>query len=390
MRCQRLLCIGVTMSALVLQVSSQNPGSKSPPPPPPKTVKADAKGLYESKLGGFKVAFPSDPVVSTRDTETSYGQTKVTTYTLLSTLAAYVVVHLDFPTAIKDKFDLDTRFDSMRDIQMKTSSSRLISETELFFGDNYGRDIVIANDKATTWTRAFVVGQRLFGLTVVTPGNFPTQSTTLKTSNEERVKKFYNSFVVTNIPKPLLEVVELPSDFGVTTTGSTFSSSALGVSFQTPAEWKVVETGDADALFEIGKDEVSRTQPKLAEHLRSTETNRLLLTVSKTELDRAISPAIMTVIVERVSYPNFLPISVAENFSRYLGPSHKVVMKPTLQKLGGVEFAVTETQNSESKSYLRVFFANRRGMCLEFSLVYKDKGDLNVMLRSLETLAFDK
>lgn len=373
--------------------------SQQPPPPPPPvrmTVQGTASapekltGLFESKEGGFKIAFPAKPIVQSRETESSFGKATMKLYVLPTTFANYTVVHFDFPTAIKDKFDLDTRFDAIRDNQLKRADTRLVSENELYFGSHYGRDIVMADTQATHWIRVLIVEQRLFLIGVQTKGNYATQSPTLKELNEARAKKFFDSFTVTEIPKPAMTAVEIPEDLGVSVNGSTFVSEFLGISFEVPKGWVVLDPDEKDLVLELGKEEVARKQPRLSERMTAANS-RVLFGASKSPLGTSVNTALLLVAVEKSPYPNFLALSAAKSsITAFPDKAEKVIKPPTVQVIGGIEFAWLETFDTEKKLTQRMYFANRNGLVLEFALTYSDPADLDPMLRSLESLKAKK
>ena len=383
----KLLFTSILFLCALIPVTAQ-----SPPPPPPRIrleapkPPAPLSGPFESKEGGFKMAFPAMPTVQSRDSETSFGKTTMRVYSLLTSLASYSLVHIDFPTAIKEKFDLDTRFDAMRDGELRRKNGRLISESELYFGSHYGRDIVIEDTRSTHWLRAIMVEQRLFVMGVETKGNYATQTGVLKTATEARVKKFLDSFTVTEIPKPSMSAVELPPDFGVSMNGSTFTSTFLDVSLDVPKGWIVLESADAQLLLDLGKESISKTRPKLAEYIHAGNS-RILLAVSKSSLETSLNQALLVIGVEKAPYPNFLALSAAKTYvASFLDKTDKVVKEPTIQKIGGLEFAWVETHDPAAKVYQRMYFANRKGVSFEFSLTYSDPADLAPMIRSLESL----
>lgn len=359
--------------------------------PPPKVLLEAPKssalsGPYASKEGGFTIAFPATPAVEISESASSFGKTTMKVYSLPTSLAMYSLVYLDFPTAIKDKFDLDTRFDAMREGQLKRTSGRVITENEVYFGSHYGRDVVLEYGQSTHWIRAIMVEQRLFVIVVQTKGNYATQAAALKTANAARAKKFFDSFAVTNIPAPATSAVDLPEDFGTTVANSAFSSAFLGVSFDLPKGWTVLDSDQNQLLLEMGKEDISKTRPMLAEHMTHSNA-RILLSVSKTPIETSVNNAILVVGVERASYPNFLALSAAKtSVTTFVDKSKTLVIEPKLQTIGGIEFAWFELSDSLSKLSQRMYYANRKGMVFEIVLTYTDQKDLQHMLRSVESL----
>ena len=130
----------------VTNLAAQRPRelAEAPPPPAPAPTKP-----WESEDGGFKVFFPGKPTVKTSEINSSFGKTSFTEVALGTSLANYSVAYLDFPTAITDKYDLDARFDLMRDGQVKRLSARVVEDSQLSFGGHYGRSNVFETEKET-------------------------------------------------------------------------------------------------------------------------------------------------------------------------------------------------------------------------------------------------
>lgn len=365
-------------------------GQVAPPPPPRVATGRDtAAGPFESREGGFKVQFPGPPTHEFRDVDVSFGKARIHTFTRGTALGAYTVGYLDFPTAIKDKFDLDTRFDVMREAQVKRVNGRVMEENEHYHGTNYGRHLVIESEEITQTFRVIMVEQRLFTLTVITRGKLSRQTGALKASNEQRIKRFMDSFTVTQIPKPELTAIELPADFGVSIEKDLFRSSYFGVSMQLPKGWHILAAAESEVLLEIGKEEIGRRNRRLADHITSGNS-RILATISKTPIEESVSPAMIVIGAEKAPYPNFLATAAAKTFvSAFLDRAEKVIKQPTSETIGGIPFSWAETYDSASKVKQRIYFANVKGVAFEVGLTYSDDADLGVMLKALETIRLE-
>ena len=380
---------------LIVFVGSSAQAQTNPPPPPPPvriSVKGDrakpSSADFVSEKGGFRVTFPSKPSVNVIPYESSFGNSSMVAHTVGTAFASYGVVYLDFPTIMSDRYDLNVRFDSMRDANLKRMSGRVLSENEYFFGTNYGREMVIEGQRSTLTSRSFVVGPRLFVLTVETPGQMSSQSEKLRTANKDRIKRFFDSFAVTRTIEAAEERVELPRDFGVVVEEGVFRSQYFNATLKIPQDWIVMERDDAEHLFELGKEEVNRSDPALAAHI-TNETARILSIFAKNDPETGVPAAMILVMAERAPYPSFLPTAVARSYEQlYLDPTESVVRYVSKLEINGVEFAWLETYDDLTESYNRMFFANRQGIAFEVIVAYSEEQDLDAMLRSVNTLRF--
>ena len=373
----------------IVCIAGSSLAQQPPPPPIARTVSESSTRLFESKDGGFKIAFPSNPTFKSSQVDSSFGKASINTYYLPTTFAEYVVVYMDFPTVLSEKFDLDTRFDAMRDAQVKSAKGKVISEVEIQYGSYYGRQFTVETGHLTYTTRTIAVEQRIFILTVTTKGSLSRQSEKLQASNESRITKFLDSFTVTNISKPVLSQVPLPADFGIQITGRRFYSRFFDISLDFPMQWNILNAAENELLTELGKEEVTRTKPKLVDYLKG-DTTRILGGVSRHNLETEVNNAVLLIAAERAPYPNFLPIAIANTYVKlFLDPNEKVVKPPSTQVIGGVQFAWLETYDPTSKITQRFYFANRKGIVFEIVLSFMDSSQLEPMLQSLQTLKTD-
>ena len=386
------LVVNIAVSTVLnAQVPPPAPARRDPPTNvftiggTPKPLSAP----FESKDGGFKISFPAEPKFVSMDINSAWGKSKMNLYTLDTSMASYSAIYLDFPTAIKDKFELDTRFDMMRDKQASIAKGRIMTDSELFFGEHYGRNIVIENENVTLSIRMIQVEQRMFILDVSTRGRLSAQSGVLESSNRSRIDKYFNSFAVTQIPKPILSAIELPDDFGITNNGQKFASSFLQFSLQTPSDWVLLGGDDSNYLLELGKDEIGKTRRGFAEYV--TDKNAKMLGVySKTNLDQGVSDAMFMITVSRVAFPNFLPLNTANTLKGLLVVGNKKVTKePSTETINGVDLASVEIFDGDKKIYQRWYIANRKGIALGFGLVYAQQKDLETMLGCLKSIKLE-
>ncbi len=85
--------------------------------------------------------------------------------------------------------------------------------------------------------RVFIVEQRKFALSVTVPA-LDKLPTSRRKIYQGKVDKFFDSFVVLNIPAAKYEPIPLlPKDFKVSLKGQLFQSELLGLSVQFPTSW---------------------------------------------------------------------------------------------------------------------------------------------------------
>lgn len=383
-----------TLFVVAGTANAQSTGSATPPPPPPAakyTIKGDPISFrHESTEGGYRITFPAKPTNSVVPINAAFGKTTSTVDSLATSLAAYSVMYMDFPTVITDKLDLNTRFDQMRDGQEKRMAGRTMVDSEFYFGEHFGRETVIENDQTTLSMRVLIVGPRMFMIAVVTRGKLSTQSEILKKANSVRIQKFFESFEITKVVESKTKQVELPSDFGVSITNGKLSSMFFGLSVDMPVGWYVMNSEESAEYFELGKESMRRNHKQFADAI-SNENTRVLAMATNSTPEKAVSSASFAVLAERAVFPNFLPTAVAQSFKKvFLDKNETVVKDVTTTTISGVEFAWLEMLDNDTKLQKRIYFANRQGICFEIVFVYKDKADVAVLEQAFNTIRFSR
>ena len=375
------------ISSIILFGSSSVIGQ---PPPPPRVHVSNSNNvksfLFSSPDGGFSVDFPAKPTVTAVEKPSSFGKMVLTTVTHSTMFAFYAVVFIDFPTVMDDRYDLNARFDMMRESEAKRLGARVAKDSEFFFGSHYGRELSFETPKETVSTRVIAVGPRIYQLTIGTKGRLTTQSEVLRKSNQTRIDNFFNSFKISKVMQAREAVAELPSDFQVTTANGRFQSSFLGISMAEPLQWTLLKEEESALLMELGKEIIKQSDRALADRLTDQNT-RVLAMYSKTGAEEGVTDAVMILMAEKAPYPSFLPSAVAKTFIQmYLDKDEKVTSPPADAKLGDINFSWVETYNTTDKNYHRLYFSNVKGISFELSISYKDPKDLRTMLKAAETL----
>ncbi|MGB7070337.1 MAG: hypothetical protein WBD22_12665 [Pyrinomonadaceae bacterium] len=359
-------------------------------PPPIATGVSNTRKTWESADGSFKIDFAAPPTTSVRPTVTSFGPASIHSANLSTLVGHYSVVYLDFPTAITDKYDLDTRFDLMRDEQAKQLSARVMLDSEFMFGTYYGRANVFETAMETETMRTFIAGPRLFMFLVVTKGRLSVAKSATAAALKKRINGFFDSFEIMKVPEASSQQVKLPDDFHVTSTNAVFSSAFLGVSLTPPAGWIASAKDESELLMELGKEEIKRTDGRLANYI-SNENTRVLAMYTSSELSKSLPDAFFFVFAEQTPYPNFTPAAAAATYEKiYMDRTEKVTKPITTVQFGGREFAWLETFDSELKLYQRIYFANVKGIAFEISMLYSKPLDREIMLKTLATIKFSQ
>lgn len=363
-----------------------------PPPPAPKAlVKLDAHHTHESAEGGFKINFPAKPSAQKSLQNSSFGKSEVNVAFLSTGLADYAVVYLDFPTVMEDKYDLNIRFDALRDAQTKAlGNAKVMTDSEFFFGSNYGRENVYETASRTYSARTVVAGPRMFMISVETRGKLSTQTKIVSERNRSLIDKFFNSFQITKTAEAKEAAVSLPDDFGVEVVDRQFKSKFLGVSMTMPENWISLDRPTIDMLMGLGADEVKKTDQALAERISDAQNARTLAIFSKGDPNKGRTDGLIFVIAEKAPYPSFLPLAVANTYTKlYLEPKEKILQSPVEVKVNGMNAAFLETMDMdiEPKMTKRMYFFNRKGVSLQILFMYSAQTDQATMMAVLKTLA---
>lgn len=356
-------------------------------PPVSKAAKS-----YElvSDEGGFRAKFPAAPQKSSKMIDSAFGKTEYTTFQHTSVMALHMVAYFDYPTAIKDRTELGLLYDQVKGLMTaRRADARVIEEREVMWGEYLGRDYLIEVDKITLTLRCLVIQQRLFQLMVSTPGSLSKATPAVKKYHQKLADDFFNSFAVTKLPAPKTVPVELPADFGVKIENNVFRSDFFKFTITLPKDWKLLDETETQFLSQVGLQETKEQLPGSAKQIEfSSQNTKFLAAVMKDEKE---NPAILMIAAERISIPNFLPSAVTESYLKnLLEPNEEVVSKTALTKFGGTDFAWLETRYTDSNAKQRLYVANRGGIAFQISISYTAPGDLQILLKSLESIRFEE
>nr|HQU84902.1 hypothetical protein [Pyrinomonadaceae bacterium] len=348
------------------------------------------KPPFESKTGGFKIQFPSVPTEKVTPFQSGYGAAEMHQFSLFTALSFYGVNYFDFPAVIEDKAELKIRYKLIKDKLLADVKTRLLSESELFFGDNYGSDYVFENDDSTIYIRLITIKQRLFQLVVISKGKNSTATENVKKYQKNVKDNFFNSFQITQLPEAKSQTVNLPADFGVSTDNNKLNVKYLGFVMDLPESWLILTKSQTELMKDIGSELIQNEKNKDIVDL-SNKNTEILMMLSKTDISKNATNALLILAAERSSVPTFTAKAVIDAvLKNYIDENDKLIVNPTRTEIGGIEFYWAELENTEVKSKQRIYVGNRNGIIFEIFFSYQEEQDLNLFLKKLETAKFEK
>jgi hypothetical protein len=124
----------------------------------------------------FSVRMPKRPTVRTAKVVVGDKTVEQKVYVLAVTPGVFVLTFNDDPTLGKaDKEKVEAALASARDKAVKVMKGKLLSDKAVKLGTNLGRDFQIQTERSgVSRSRIYVVGQRLYQLTVAGPKDWVT------------------------------------------------------------------------------------------------------------------------------------------------------------------------------------------------------------------------
>lgn len=154
---------------------------------------------FKSEEGRFSISMPAKPASQTSTAETGHGRFEqhafIASHSPLLCMAAY----MDIPKKLLVGNGGDGFFEAIRDQFIKQVEGKLASETSLSLDGHAGREIKVHMFHGELRLRIFMVGDRLYLLSIML-------SDMVTGSHEEAFKKFFGSFKLSPITKPVAAV----------------------------------------------------------------------------------------------------------------------------------------------------------------------------------------
>ena len=376
-----LVLFALTSQLIGQKVLKASPRSKTAPP----LARLDET---PSKLEGFSINFPGPPVKSIVPINAAFGMTDIKVYQFSSSLSFYRVSYFDLPAVLDDEADIKIRFDWLKNTYLSKGDAVSFDDHEVRFGDHPGREFSIETPVVSFTVRCIAIQQRIFELVVGTKGSYRQWTDRIKDFHKKNTENFFNSFSADKVPPPKLSAVPLPADFGEKVEGSVFSVNFFHLSMTLPPTWHRLTGEMLELAKDIGRESVKRHLPdQILAVERSIKNSQELLLMTRVPVESGENDAVLEIVAEKSEFPNFLPEAITKNIStRYLGVSDTVTKPITPVKLGGVDFSCVEVLLGDKNLKKRVYVANLGGVIFEIALIYRKDEDLQVMLRSVDSL----
>jgi outer membrane lipoprotein-sorting protein len=151
---------------------------------------------FRSEEGRFSVSMPQKPVSQASTFETPQGRFEQHVFTATHGRLVCTVAYTDIPKQLLVANNVDGFFDSTRDGFIKEVGGKLASENPLSLDGYPGREIKVHVFSGELRLRLFLVGNRLYLLSVTTVEK-------VSESDAETFNTFFGSFKLNPITKPI-------------------------------------------------------------------------------------------------------------------------------------------------------------------------------------------
>ena len=158
---------------------------------------------FRSDEGRFRVLMPEKPRSQASTIETPQGRFEQHVFVASHNLLVCMIAYTDIPKQLLVANNVDGLFDGVRDQFIKEAGGKLASESSLSLDGHPGREIKLIMFRGELRLRLFLVGDRLYQLSVINSDN----------SDEESLNKFFASFKLNSIIKPIAATERLCTVF---------------------------------------------------------------------------------------------------------------------------------------------------------------------------------
>ena len=167
------------------------------PPLPATDVGVEQWKEVVSSDGTFKVLMPGIPTAVSQPIDNKQASAVARFQTLITKTAEYVVGFTTFERDLENMQSSKLTLDGIRDRIVIKESGKLLSETELSMEGHPGRALVIEVSDGIFRDQYFLVGNRLYTITIFTPTVKVASSSEaegIRKAQESAAKKFLDSF----------------------------------------------------------------------------------------------------------------------------------------------------------------------------------------------------
>lgn len=367
----------------------------------PNVGKYDSKtDIFESVEGGFKVYFPKRPEKQIKAVPNSISDEQLVIHSANSPAAFYGVTYQDSPTVLTNESDRNINIERQKTLILQEIEAKLKSEKEITVGNYTGKEYEFSNGKTKTTMRIFFVEQRLFRLLIVTTEPIVVvssepdgkKSLQIQKLNDSSIKKFYDSFEITKIPKPAFEPILIPDDFGIVIENSKFSSDYFGVEMNLSPDIEIFSEFEANFLKEVTAKTLDETDFKHPEVIKtSLERSKVLFYGFFPVKETNVAASSIIISAESTDFPVFIPVRTLE-FAKAegIGKNESVIGEVKTKKLGGIDFAWYETLDSVTQVRQRYYLANLNQLAFQVFLTYRTQAELAELEKMFNSLKLKK
>ena len=189
------------LTFLFVLVASVTVRAQENPPPPADDFVPERWKEFISTDGGFKVLMPGVPTAVSQPVDDKPGSAVAHFHTLSTGTAEYVVGYTIFGRDLENLQSSKVTLDGIRDRMLVRESGKLLSEEDVSTAGHPGRATVIEVSDGIFRDRYFLVGNRLYTVTIFTPKvKAQTEAFTegIRKSQEWVANRFLDSFRLLN------------------------------------------------------------------------------------------------------------------------------------------------------------------------------------------------
>jgi hypothetical protein len=186
----------VAATLLLLVISAVVHAQDLPPAPAADFVPEQWKEFLSNE-GGFKVKMPGVPSEVSQPIESKPGSAAGHFHNLMTKTAEYVVGYTIFDRDLETLQPSKVTLDGIRDRTLAKETGKLLSEQDISEAGHPGRALVIEVSDGIFRDRYFLVGNRLYTVTVFTPkvkARSDADTEGIRRAQESVANRFLDSF----------------------------------------------------------------------------------------------------------------------------------------------------------------------------------------------------
>jgi TonB family protein len=182
---------------------------------------------FSSIDGRFKVALPGDPTETSTTMESSLGKIQRHRFTLMTDFGSFFISYSDLPVRLIEPDEVNKFLDHANKSEVASSKGKLKSVAEIALDGYPGREYIMDTPNLKHRTKYYMVGQRVYELTVWMPTNHAKNAPEMVVSMESIASGFFDSFKITGKPEMDGKTTPEPKEFAADDKRRVDQGSAL-------------------------------------------------------------------------------------------------------------------------------------------------------------------